>query len=405
MSTIDIRDKVNIYASQTLSIDDYASLSLLYQPLIKSKALGIYQTLYSLLDRSSLSADGMIFSNVLDLIGSTQDEFEEARLSLEGIGLLETFNKKDIYVFLIKPPLSPARFLQDTVFGTYLLSAVGEQMFNVLVSKFRIEKFDRLGYDNITASFDEVYESIDDAKVNVNGFILGRKNNSSVNINNHNFDFDLFESNIDETLLENGLTPQIKRLVINTSYVYGFDENTLVMLFNQSINKNGYFDQKLLIKKAALLNKHDSLGQAPMLDIKKTVNSEEEEVMNSIANTSVKEILSYLWPNSPDTYLKTISEIYDSISYLDRSVLNILVFFVLKAKDGVMPTASYFKKVAEGWYKEGINTKEAAWAKARSLRSGSGNNPSLSPKNVKGNIKSNEYSREFTQNGIKMEEL
>ena len=216
MSTIDIRDKVNIFASQTLSIDDYASLSLLYQPLIKSRALGIYQTLYSLLDRSRLCADGMVFSNILDLLGSTKEEFEEARLSLEGIGLLETFNKKDIYVFLIEAPLSPARFLQDTVFGAYLLSAVGEQMFEELVSRFRIEKFDRLGYDNITASFDEVYESTPDTKVNINGFILGRKNNTSVNINNHNFDFDLFEANIDETLLLNGLTPQIKRLIINT---------------------------------------------------------------------------------------------------------------------------------------------------------------------------------------------
>lgn len=394
MSLIDKLDKINIYASSTLSIDDYASLSLLYQPLIGSQALGIYQMLYALIDRQSLNADILIYQNILDLFSIKNQVFEEARLRLEGIGLIETFKKKDVFVFLIKPPLTPAKFLQDTVFGAYLINAVGEDLFNMLVSRFKIEKFDRLGYDNITASFDDVYESVENDVPNINGFILGRKNNRSVEIENHNFDFDEFLSNIDEGFLENGMTPVIKRAILKISYVYGYNEDEMAMLYRQSIDKNQHFDLKILNRKANLLHKHNTIAQSKPT-LKNSINEDEARLMNAIAHANMREILDQFWPGYPETYLKTISSVYDEIP-LEIGVLNILIFGVLKKKDGELPPLQYFKKCGDTWVENGIVTKEDAWAYVRGLRSEEKEAPKKNnTSNTK--VKKNEYTDAYAK--------
>lgn len=397
MSLIDIRDKVNIYASQTLSIDDYASISTLYQPLIGCEALALYEVMYSLLDRQVLSQDELIYCNLLDLLKLSNEKFDEARLRLEAIGLLETFKKNDVFVFLLKAPLTPSKFLNDTVFGAYLKSEVGEQMFNMLVSKFKIAKFDRLGYDNVTASFDDIFESTENEMPNINGFILGRKPNTSVNIENHNFDFSLFESNLDESLLEYGITPQIRRTIINLSYVYGFNEDEMVSICNSSIGRNGYLDLAMLKRKADRYYKHEAA--APLkIEVKSKISEDELRAMNLVANTSIVEMLDNYWPDYPQTYLKTIGEIYDQIN-LDRGIINILVFHVLKLKNGELPTVNYFKKTAENWANSGIITREDAWLYVRGLRPT--DEPKMSAKVVKGaNVKSNEYS-DVVKNNIK----
>lgn len=405
MKSMGRRDKINIYASSNLSIDDYASLSLLYQPLIGTKALGIYQMLFSLLDRSSLCSETFLYCNILDLLGKiSDDEFNEARLRLEGVGLIETFKKNDIYAFLIKMPLSPSVFLNDTVFGAYLLSEVGQELFDVLVSKFKIVKFDRLGYDNITSSFDDIFESSDLDMPNINGFVMVRKNNKSVDIQNHNFDFELFEANISEDFLRNGMTPQIRKGIIKISYVYGFNENEMEMLFNKSIAKDGFFDLKILERKAAQLHKHNSAqDKGPSIEAKKVMNDEEYDAMNAIANSSWKELLAAYWPDAPDSYLSTISKIHTELEPMDRGVVNIMIFYTLKKK-GELPSAAYFKKIADTWIEDGIVTREDAWLYVRGLRQKSDNTASK-PKSTS-KVKSNEYSESF-KNNLKneMEEL
>lgn len=402
MASIDKRDKVNIYASSTLSIDDFASLSLLYQPLIGAKALGIYELMYSLLDRQTLCADTLIYSNILDLLGVNNSTFEDSRLKLEGIGLLETFNKNDCYTFLIKQPLTPARFLVDTVFGAYLLSAVGEDMFKVLTDRFKIQKFDRTGYDNITARFDQVYETVESDIPNINGFLLTRKPNSSVEIVNHAFDFDFFLSQIDESFLEYGMTPQIKKQIINTSYVYGFDENDMAMLYSQSIGRNGYFDSTIFKRKATLLNKHE--GAEPRAEVKGDLTEDEFYAMNCLCNYTVKDIFDKFWPNYPPAWLTTTTNLFQAVE-LERGVVNILVFYVLKKKGGVLPSLEYLKKVAATWNIEGITTREKAWAYVRNLKNEEKPTGSYSGSKA-GKVKGNEYSTNYLKNlKEEMEEL
>lgn len=365
MASIDKLDKINIYASAFLSIDDYASLTLLYTPVVGVRAINVYQTLYAILDRKKLSIDNLTYINILDLLGIDDDTFYDARLKLEATGLMETLNKGDLYVFMLKQPLTPKQFLMDSIFSVYLKDSVGDEMFEYIVNTFKIAQIDRLGYKNISASFDQVFETKEyDSKFNIDGFIMGKKPNGSVIIKNHTFDFESFLLKIDNKLISN--MTDARKTITNISYIYGYDSDIMVLLFNQSISTNGYFDSKILKRKAELYNKH--LNDGKLKAVEKPLMSEEEfQLMNLVANSSVKEMLDSLWPDYPKTYLKNISDIYEGIDILERDVLNILLFHVLKIKSGILPNITYIRKVAETWKNDGLDTRESAWKYVRGL--------------------------------------
>lgn len=395
MKKMDKLDQINIYASSSLSNDDIQTLSLLYQPLIGANAIVAYEAMYSLLERNGFNSEVMCFYNITDILGISFDEFNNLRLKLEAIGLLETFVKSDSYVLLLKLPLTPNQFLVDSTLGIYLYSKIGENMFNMLTNHFMIEKFDRKGYKNITVSFDDVFESVNlNQDVKINGVVLGRKPNTNIQIKNHNFNFDDFLKLIDDSLLEFGVSNSFKKLIVNTSFVYGYDVDDLVLLYQRSINKNGYFDSKKFKNEAQTLYNNKNNMKAPLLGEKEKLQSEDEELMNTLANTTIMEMLSQFWPNYPDNYLKTINEIYDTIE-LERGVINILLFGILKDKNGELPTINYFKKAYNTWIELGITTKEAAWDYIRRPKN---DFTTTKTPHKEGNVKTSDWVSKYKQN-------
>ena len=212
MASIDNFMQVNIYSSNLLSIDDFGSLTLLYMPVVGPTTIMIYETLYSLIDRSSLKSSDLIYKNILDLLQMDDKTFYESRRKLEALGLIETLSSEKEYVFLLKQPLTPKQFLQDSIFNLYLGEALGEEMYKKITSKFVVAKVNRLDFKNISATFTEVFKTLDDTnKYNADGFIMGRKPNGSINFKPHSFNYDEFLTKVDATLI-----PDIKYNETNT---------------------------------------------------------------------------------------------------------------------------------------------------------------------------------------------
>ena len=95
---------VRILIGESLSIDDLNVLSLLYMPIIGSRAYTLYMTMYSALNRSS-NTRVVLVSDIVDLFGIKIATFELERKRLEAIGLMATYFKDNEYVFLLKAPL------------------------------------------------------------------------------------------------------------------------------------------------------------------------------------------------------------------------------------------------------------------------------------------------------------
>ena len=87
-------------------------------------------------------------------------QLEEACYKLEGIGLLETYKNRsgirDCYLYYLKAPETAARF-KDEVLALVLFNRVGQRKFDQLVQKFQPHPTKTEGYQNVSASFQEVY--------------------------------------------------------------------------------------------------------------------------------------------------------------------------------------------------------------------------------------------------------
>lgn len=352
---LDSNSKFNIYSSFTLSNDDVAAVSLLYGPLIGSDAAILYFAFAALLERNNLKSEEIIHQDIFDLYSLKPNDFLKARYKLEGIGLLVSYLDDDKYIYVLCPPLSPKTFIKDVTLGLYLYSKLRKETFEFIYNHFKIEKLDKNRYKNITKSFDEVYESRLDNDNTFEKFqyILGKKPNKGIVINDYKFDFDYFVKEINVDFLEVGVTKTFKKQICDMSFVYGFNEAEMISLFNDSINKSGYYDFRILKKKANILFTYKKNMNAPKLTEKNDDNNTFGDIISFLDNASPSELLGELIPNYPASYLDTIMEIYTSIE-LPRGVINCMIAKVLKDKSGELPSVKYFKKVSESWIIDNI---------------------------------------------------
>lgn len=379
MKSLDRKSKFNIYSGFTLSNDDVSVISLLYTPLIGSEALMLYMAFNAFLERNNLKSESLIHEDFLEIYSMSEKKFIEARSKLEGIGLLITYlNKNDnSYIYALCPPLTAKNFLKDVTLGLYLFSKIRKDTFDFICNHFKIEKIDKALYEDVTMSFDEVYESrvSNDETFEKFQYILGKKPNPGIKIKDSAFDFSFFLKEINQDFLETGVTKNFENQIKNIAFVYGFDESEMIGLYNDSINKSELYDYRLLKKKANILFNYKRNMKGPILVSKNEDNASYDDLISFIDNASPDEILESIVPNYPSSYLDTVIEIYQNIS-LPRGVLNCMIMKVVKDKSGELPKLNYFKKVSESWINDNIFTTSDAIKYITTAKFDGGNNSS-----------------------------
>ena len=357
----DSASQFNIYSSFTLSNDDVSVVSLLYAPLMGSDALMLYLGFCSLLERNNLRSEKIKHQDLFDIYSFTSQSFLKARIKLEGIGLLVTYEMPDKnYTYVVCPPLSAKSFIKDATLGLYLYAKITRDTFDFIYNHFKVEKIDKANAINVTKTFDEVYQSQVDNEITYDKFkyILGKRPNKNLKITNYNFDFDFFAKGINLDFLETGITKTFKDQISNLAFVYGFNETEMMGLYSDSINARGIYDYKLLKNKANALFKFKKNMNAPKLVNKDDDLVADKDLCEYLDNVSPKQLLEDIIPDYPEKYLSTLNDVYASLEF-PRGVLNCMVLKVLKDK-GELPTLNYFKKMAFSWSENNIFTTEDA---------------------------------------------
>ncbi len=360
-SKFDSSSKFNIYSSFTLSNDDVNVVSLLYAPLMGSDALMLYLGLYSLIERNNLKSESIKHEDFFDIFSFTSVSFLKARIKLEGIGLLISYEMQDkSYTYVICPPLTAKSFIKDATLGLYLYAKITKDTFDFIYNHFKVEKIDKANAINITKTFDDVYQSQIDNEITYDKFkyILGKRTNRNLKIKNYNFDFDFFVKGINLDFLETGITKNFKDQIQNLAFVYGFNETEMMSLYSDSINTKGIYDYKILKNKANDLFKFKRNMKAPKLINKDDEMVENKDLCDYLNNVTAADLLEGAMPNYPEKYLKTLNDVYAEIM-LPRGVINCMVLKIIKDK-GELPTLNYFKKMALSWSENNIYTTEDA---------------------------------------------
>ncbi|MCG4806044.1 hypothetical protein, partial [Bacteroides uniformis] len=86
-----------------------------YQPLLSPTALGLFYALQSQLVLEPMLAKRQAHSIMLDRLNLGVAQFAEARNSLEGVEMLQTFYQQDeiggVYVYVLQPTMTPEEFI------------------------------------------------------------------------------------------------------------------------------------------------------------------------------------------------------------------------------------------------------------------------------------------------------
>lgn len=357
----DMLDRITIYASTTLNSDDVNVITLLYAPLIEADAYKMYMTLYSLLNRTSLASHMLLQKEILDILGLDNKAFTQARLKLEAIGLLSTYKHDNEYIFLLKSPLTAKGFLSDGVLGMYLYSLLGDSEFKRIQKLFQIIKVDKTNYQEITASFDDVFKSIEDIEIKNTEYIVDRRLNTGIKIKNYEFDFNLFASGIASTFLEGKrITKRFETFIINIAYAYGFNEVEMQEIYNKSLNSSGNFDYSLCSRRAR--ERYAQLHEVslPTLAVKEEVEMSETEALflSLPAKTIIETSTGSKLATSMD--IDKIQQLYQEYDSLPRSVINVCVVYAIKKCDGTVPAYNYFDTILKDWINKGITTFKQA---------------------------------------------
>jgi len=354
-------DKFQLITYQNIDLDERNVITLLYQPLIGCKAFALYNTLWSLIDRSRLKSPSYLHSKLYDLLSLTPEDFIENRRILEAIGLVSVYQNQDLYMYELHAPVSAEEFIKDGALGAYLYKKIGKSEFESISSLFRISNIEKQGFKNITVNFDDVFGSIPNEISSEDEYISRSKSKIVIN---HDFDFEVFVEGLSKNYVDKRkLTYKVKEKIINLSYIYSLDEITMGKVFMESVDRDRNVNLNELSKKAKYW--HSVLVSSNMI----SSESDYEEIQ--ITPSNVKELCMKYPPidliaiatgHKPSkTESNTIEKVLEEMEF-PKEILNFLILYSMQQSNNSMkvPHINFIDQIYVTWKRENVKSFEDA---------------------------------------------
>ena len=134
-------DLYQVINKSFMSEQDKTVLTMLYMPIIGSLPISLYLMLYNELSLSNYLSKEATHHHLMTNLSVSLELIKEARIKLEGIGLLKTYVKKDeinSYIYELYSPLSCYEFFTHPIFNMVLFNNVGKEEYNRIISYFKI---------------------------------------------------------------------------------------------------------------------------------------------------------------------------------------------------------------------------------------------------------------------------
>jgi replication initiation and membrane attachment protein len=386
-------DRYLVTSSGLLHEYDRKVLTFLYQPLIGSTCLSLYMTLWAELDENRLWSESSTHHLLMNLLSVNLKDIHEARLKLEGIGLLKTYVKTDesgrSFIYEIHPPLNPEQFFLDGMLNIYLYRKIGKNHFARLKRFFSIPKKPmEEDYLDVTRAFQDVFSSAtpgslqymqehsEDLEAEPAQEFIGRSDQKPIQIDTSTFDFEMLMAGLNESLVpQKSLTKKVKEVVSNLAFLYGISPIEMKNFILGAINENDEIDIEDLRKGARDWYQFENYDQLPSLinrtqpavhQVQLTEPKTQEEKLIRYYETTppiviFKELSGGVEPSVSN--LKILEEIM--IKYkLPPGVVNVLIEVVLRKTD-MKFTKGFVESIASHWARLKIKTVKDAMEAAR----------------------------------------
>lgn len=333
-----------VYVHFDMSPTDQKVVALLYAPLLGHQAFTLYQTLYHLKTPLDTLYEGDFLYGILNM---KPQDFQKARETLESFELLSTLVNQDMYVLQLKRPLTAKGFLTDVLFGTYLEHEIGKMYVSRVTELFSVHMQDVTTFKNISKTFSDMYTFTSNTLLTIdtplidNGGVKSKRMLPKVDV------LGLIEKLPARFQKPNLLKEQVKDLIEQVSFIYQFSESDMIEVILR-LDPNQIDNKPQLLLQAQLY--YQSLQKT--IDITKT-NQTDSDKINGISPYYI--IQKYSKETSYASALSTTVELI-SRNHVEVGIINTLLVFVLKRKEGVLPHLNYLEKILHSWLSKGIKT-------------------------------------------------
>lgn len=365
-------DGFKVVLSDTPSIDYMQSLTHLYQPLLGIQAISLFQTLLN--ECHHKFSDIQTHHTLMNYLHIPLKELYEARLKLEGIGLLKTFkhssNDKTVYTYELQKPFTPKQFFEDAMLSQLLFHHIGDIKFSQLKQVFG--QAHEIQGEDITASFSEVFQTIEPDRDNAKTTYQNESNHSLV----EPLDFSWLEVMLKQRMIpvRNVLTGKNKKIISELTKLYHLatyevekavlwaltDENTLDI----EEFKTACHDLFLTSRSQNLVRLEMKTKEQPAQHNEKEL-TKEERLTQAFERMSPRELLEILsgGNQASERDVRMIRDVMVSQG-LPAPVMNVLVHYVL-IQSNMKLSKSYLETIASHWSRANIKTAQEAMNFAR----------------------------------------
>jgi replication initiation and membrane attachment protein len=338
---------LKLYAPIDLSGHDHKVISLLYQPLIGQVAFSLYHFIFSLTyQKDVVSVNDM---DMLNLLVITKKEFEDACNKLQAHVLLDVYESKEDILLQIKKPMTAKQFLTDTIFGITLEQKIGDAMLRTLVDQFKVQQ-PHLGYQRKDIHYDDVFD-VDQVKKLSIDTPLFENGGVHAKVVKTRFPYETWVDQLPSAYKKPSLLKSTTRqLIENLVFIYQLNQEDLNQILT-SIHPSQIVKNEA-IKNAAkrYFEKHQIL----------TIDDKKEQPFNNYSQISPLYIIQkYGKHDHQGIALDTITSLVER-NHVDLGVINVLLVFVLKRKEGVLPHIHYLEKILIDWMSKGVTTSQDA---------------------------------------------
>lgn len=363
-------DTYTIINQTILTEVDKKIIISLYEPIIGPIAVSLYLTFWADLDKLELMSKDFTHHHLMTILKSKLIDIENARKSLEAVGLLKSYIKRNDnineYLYELYSPLSASEFLNHPVLSILLLNNIGENEYNILLNSYKKYNFNKSDYEEITSSMNETFKS-----VNENVFEENIRNTKKLGINiASSIDFELLESTLPKGLVTSKtFNKKTKDLINQLAFIYNIDSVKMSEIIRLVIDEYGIINKDKLRSATRKNYEYNNNGSLPTIvyrtqpDYLKSPSgdlSNRGRMIHVFENTKPYDFLKSrnkgIKPTSRD--LKILEHIAVDFD-LPPGVVNVLVDYALLVNNGKINNA-YMEAIASTWSRKGIKTVEDA---------------------------------------------
>ncbi|MGL5684171.1 MAG: replication initiation and membrane attachment family protein, partial [Vagococcus fluvialis] len=398
------KDKFSVIKTQHVSEVDYVVLNMLYQPIVGTGAIGLFNLLLMEEKINNLNKieQHSILLNQLDM---GIPDFFAAREKLEAVGLLKTFVKaldnENHVIYEVQPIMSPSKFLHDDILSLLLVEKLGFEKVEEISHFFSYNRENMEDYVEVTKSFVDVFRFDSNRLISKTSElsqikeIVTKKEEIAIKEVTNSFDWLFFMSLVESLHIdEKQIKVELKRTIELFHQLYGINELEMFDYVKQSVdyvtNRVMEKEFKQLIykgyhsRKKQEVTQNDDTNKAQ----KKLTNSEKNQLReNTLKLTGFldEEISVILACDSvaPLLFLKAIKtqkggfvssnerwavENLNTQSSLPDSVINMLIHYLLVVQGNSSLNQNIMMSIANDWAQKKIFSPEEALNQVKKLQ-------------------------------------